>query len=503
MAEAIAVKIDDEDLWQRDPNRPDIESAESLPFYKPFMEGLRGYQGYAINKAGDLPGFAYFMEQRTGKTPTAIREVEDKFNRGLIDAVVCCVPKCVLLDWVGSAEREEGFAFWCRVPHYTAHWRPGKQPDQVMTQIGGKFLRVFVINYEAISRTKAARDFLMKIMKTHRTMLIIDESQRVKTPGSKRTKFWLENALDATFVRLLSGTPSETPMDLWSQGSLLRIPRWQKSFFGFRNRYAKTKQRYIPGRKPFTEITGYQRMDELRGILSPYSFRITRAEAWPNAKPKQYKRLAVEMAAEQRRIYNSLAAELRAEIQGQSVVAQIPITKLLRLRQVLGGFVKTEEGNIIALKDNPRLDSLLDYLEDIDCKVIIWANFTAEVEAIFAAVQERFGDAVSYYGEMSHDEKEDAKTQFQYGTARFFVGNPQAGEVGLKLSAAGVAVFYDTPVPLILRQQAEDRGVDEKSDMLIVDMECENSIDGKLIQSLKGKRDIAAGVMGDELLTWL
>jgi len=525
---------------------------------------LRHYQEEALRGSYGKWGYAYYMEQRTGKTPTAVKDVERAFLDGTISAAIVICPKCIITDWVGIAEDRSGFAGWFAAPHLAVGWKAGrKKTDPVLVEIGGEFLRVFVVNYDAIVRdTSVAWKTVDEMLRKHKCAVIFDESQRIKTPTASRTKKALKIANRAAMVRILSGTPAaESPLNYWTQGTAIGIPGWQHSFFAFRNRYAVLKKmvrkdsifyglrgklpthlreildaglearvtetpaedwvytaykgltridretvknliEYVM-KKTYTDVVEYQRIDELKALMEPYVFRITRKEAWPETPDKQYKKLYVDLGPKQKRAYEEFKQRMIMEMQGQLVTAQLAITKLLRLQQILGGFPRTEDGEVVVIPDNQRIDTLLDYLEDVDGKVIIFARFTPEVDAIVEALEGAGRHPVRFDGTTSDKDREAAKKAFQHGDATDFVANVRAGDVGLTLSAAQTTIYYNRDPSLEIRLQSEDRAVSKENKVLVVDMLAAGTVEVKTIEALRMKRDLAATITGDELLAWI
>ena len=107
---------------------------------------------------------------------------------------------------------------------------------------------------------------------------------------------------------------------------------------------------------------------------------------------------------------------------GELVTASEVMTKLLRMQQVLCGHLKTDDGDLVEIKSN-RLQAMLDTIDEMSGKVIIWSRFRYDIKAIVATLAKVHGpgSVVSYFGDTTDDERQDAITSFQHGDARFFV----------------------------------------------------------------------------------
>ena len=88
---------------------------------------------------------------------------------------------------------------------------------------------------------------------------------------------------------------------------------------------------------------------------------------------------------------------------------------------------------------------------------------------------------------------------------RFFVGNPSTGGYGLTLHAAHTVIYYSNTYDLEKRMQSEDRAhrIGQVNKVTYIDLISEGTIDEKIVQSLRGKIDIASEVMGEEIKQWV
>ena len=108
-----------------------------------------------------------------------------------------------------------------------------------------------------------------------------------------------------------------------------------------------------------------------------------------------------------------------------------------------------------------RIQELLSVIEEASDKVIIWANYRHDIDAIKLALQKEYGmNAVgTYYGDTDDDERARVVKEFQDPDSelRFFVGNPRTGGYGLTLTAADTVVYFSNSFDLEVRLQSEDR----------------------------------------------
>lgn len=134
------------------------------------------------------------------------------------------------------------------------------------------------------------------------------------------------------------------------------------------------------------------------------------------------------------------------------------ITQMPRLQQVLSGHVKTDDGELLQLPTQ-RLSALMDCIEEVSGKIIIWSRFRYDIVNIRNELANVYGSdsVVSYYGDTSDQDRQIAIDRFQDGNARFFVANPATAGYGLTLTEANTVIYYANDFNLETRIQSEDR----------------------------------------------
>ena len=152
---------------------------------------------------------------------------------------------------------------------------------------------------------------------------------------------------------------------------------------------------------------------------------------------------------------------------------------------------------------------MLDCIEEVNGKVIIWANYTHDIKAIYKALSEAYGGgcAATYFGETEGEDRQKIVTQFQDPNSelRFFIGQPRTGGYGLTLTEAKTVIYYSNNYDLEVRLQSEDRAhrIGQKSSVTYVDLIAPGTVDEKIVEALRSKIDIATQVLGEELKAWL
>ena len=170
--------------------------------------------------------------------------------------------------------------------------------------------------------------------------------------------------------------------------------------------------------------------------------------------------------------------------------------------------MKTDAGHTIDLSSK-RIDELIQILGETSGKVIIWANYIHDIEAIEKMIKKEFGDesCCTYYGATATEDRQKCINKFQdpHSKLRFFIGNTQTGGYGITLTEASTVIYYSNNYDLEKRIQSEDRAhtIGQKNKVLYIDLVTKGTVDEKIIQSLRNKVNIAKEISGEELSTWI
>ena len=190
------------------------------------------------------------------------------------------------------------------------------------------------------------------------------------------------------------------------------------------------------------------------------------------------------------------------------VTSATVITQLMRLHQITCGHFTSDDGTIQEIKNN-RISQLVDILEEVEGKAVIWAHYRYDIEKIVEAISKKYGNnaVVTYYGDTTTDERAAAikKIQDKDSPVRFIVGTPQTGGYGITLTGASTMIYYSNGYDLEKRQQSEARidRIGQTKPMTYIDIICEDTVDERIVKALRKKVNIASQVMGEELKAWI
>ena len=197
-----------------------------------------------------------------------------------------------------------------------------------------------------------------------------------------------------------------------------------------------------------------------------------------------------------------------AQLKGKMATAPHVLTQLMRLHQITCGHLKNDDDTITEIKNN-RMSELLDVLDEVEGKVIIWANYVYDIRQIVKAISKKHGEdsIVQYYGAIPADVRQKNIEMFQdpKSDSRFFVGNPQTGGYGITLTAANNVIYYSNGYDLEKRLQSEDRAhrIGQQKSVTYVDFITPKTVDEKIVKALRKKMNIATEIMGEDLREWI
>jgi len=447
------------------------------------------------------------MEMGTGKTKVLIDNMAMLYDKGKIDGTLIVAPKGVISTWYAQ---ELPAHLPKHIEHTSVLWQANinqKQKTKLDTLFElGEELHIFIMNVEALSTDKG-RKFAAKFLNSHKSMMVIDESTTIKNPKAKRTKNIIGLSKLSKYRRILTGSPvTRNPLDLFSQCEFLDPYLLNfASYYAFRNRYAEMRQVNIAGRM-INLVSGFKNLGELSELLKPFSYRVLKEDCL-DLPPKVYMKRTITLTTEQEKIYEQMRKEALATLNGKTVTTMNALTQLMRLHQITCGHFAADDGTIQEVKNN-RLNELMDVLDEVEGKAIIWAHYQYDIKKIIKEIKKVYGpgSVVDYYGLTPQDQRQDNRERFQKpnGT-RFLVGTPATGGYGITLTQAHTVIYYSNGYDLEKRLQSEDRAhrIGQKKTVTYVDLIAEDTVDNKIVKALRKKVNIASEVMGEELRDWI
>ena len=465
------------------------------------------HQLTALEKSWNRETYAYFMEMGTGKTKVLIDNLAMLYDKGKVNGALIIAPKGVVGTWYNQ---ELPTHLPDHIDNMTILWQAHitkKQQEKLNTLFEtGEKLHILVMNVEAFSTDKGMK-FAEKFLSCHNTLMAIDESTTIKNPKAKRTKNIIGLANSTKYRRIMTGSPvTKNPLDLFSQCYFLDpFHLNHESYYSFRMRYAIMKTANISGRK-IELVAGFKNLGELSDKLKPFSYRVLKEDCL-DLPDKIYMKRNIKLSNEQHKVYDQMKKEALAVLNGKKVTTVNALTQLMRLHQITCGHFTSDDGATQPLPNN-RITELMNVLEETEGKAIIWAHYQYDITEIIKEVIKVHGPGsiVDYYGLTPQDERQSNIKKFQDDPrCRFIVGTPSTGGYGITLTAANTVIYYSNGYDLEKRLQSEDRAhrIGQQKSVTYVDLICDETVDEKIVKSLRKKINIASEVLGEELKSWI
>lgn len=458
----------------------------------PVKDGIQLYkhQVRAYNMGLVLQTSAMFMDMGTGKTITMICVAGRRYLDGKVKRLLVVAPTSVCAVWPGELDKFAAF------PHRVAlllgdrakRVRELKGLCAPMPRGVVEPLRVAVINYESTWRLEK------ELIDYAPDMIICDESQRIKGHATSQSKAMHRIGKEARYRVILSGTPMQNdPRDFWSQYQFLNPTVFAQTFYAFQRRYT------IMGGPGNHMMLGTRNLDELTRKVHSIAYRVTKAECL-DLPEKMYEDRIVALPEESMRLYKQIRRESFLQLEQSEITASNVLVRLLRLQQLTGGFL-TDDAGVKKAINTAKLDALRDILEDYvqegGGKLVIFARFIAEVEAITELVERMRIGHVVISGSVATGRRGELVSRFQTDRAtQVFIGQIDATAEGITLTAADTVVYYSVNWNLAKYQQSQDRihRIGQANRCTYLHLVVPGTIDEQIMGALHRKEDLARSI---------
>ncbi|MCK9327783.1 MAG: DEAD/DEAH box helicase, partial [Bacteroidales bacterium] len=333
---------------------------------KPWQHQQNAYEKLQTNLR-EKPGFALFMDMGTGKSKVVI----DYLNNSENNMILILCPKTVAGVWPREFRKHavDNYRIF-NLSGLTKRKRESelKRIDQEKNR-GNKV--VVILNYESAYRDP----FKLWSYKQKFDLLILDESHKIKAPGGKASRYCatLTQKHSAKNI-LLTGTPlPHSPQDIYAQFRAMNPGIFGFSVTRFRNKYSHQWGQYQSQRTWFTE-------GEYTKKIHNNSYQVKASEAL-DLPEAIHEDIDIILPAKAKKMYKELEEEFIVWLDnGQEVTAANALVKLLRLQQLTGGFVHSED-KTYKIHDE-KIEAVLEIIDDISEPVVIFTKFRAELDTL-------------------------------------------------------------------------------------------------------------------------
>ena len=459
----------------RDIKNFSVEAPEGLNAnLRPYqLEGLSWMQSLRQLEVGGVLA----DDMGLGKTLQTLAHILCEKNAGRLDRPAMIVmPTSLIPNWLDEA----------------AHFTPQLK---VLALYGATRKKYFahLNDYDVILTTYALlpKD-IEHLAKLPLHLLVLDEAQYIKNPGSKATQAACE--LVARQRLCLSGTPLENHLgELWSLFHFL-LPGWLGDVKTFNRDY----------RVPIERQGSNERLQHLNARIKPFLLRRTKEQVATELPPKTEIIHWVDLNEAQRDVYEAMRLamdkKVRDEITRKGVGrSQIIILEaLLKLRQVCCDLRLVSDTPPKKGSTSGKLDSLMLMLEELFAegrRILLFSQFTSMLGLIEAELKKRKVPYAILTGQ-TRDRRTPVR-DFQSGKLQIFLISLKAGGVGLNLTEADTVIHYDPWWNPAAENQATDRAyrIGQEKPVFVYKMIARGTVEEKIQHLQQEKSDLAAGVL--------
>lgn len=406
---------------------------------------LYEHQKRALIETEGFSRCAYYISMGGGKTFIGS---EKMMQLGADTNLVIC-QKSKVQDWVDHFKRYYGD----EVYDLTA-----KKDYEAFLRSIGKYSIIGVINYDLLWRRK-------DLMKLQDYTLMLDESSLIQNHGTKRTRFILR--MKPANVILLSGTPTSGRYErLWTQMHLLGWPISRKLYEQTYVIWDYIENHQTGYRIPV--VKGYKNVPRLKEKMRKYGcIFMTTDEFGIDLPDQQDIMIRIPASADYKKFMRSWVIT----VDGKEMAGDTTLTARLYARMLCGQY------------NNEKLAAVADLIKSTEDRLIIFYNFTAEMEALKAILGDKPVSVVngSTKDLKAYESASDSVTLVQY----------QAGAYGLNLQKCRRIIYFTLPESSELYEQSRKRihriGQNQKCFYYLPI--CTGSIEEKILKTLKMRRD--------------
>ncbi len=315
--------------------------------------------------------------------------------------------------------------------------------------------------------------------------IILDESQAIKNPSSKRYK--AARLLQGRQRLVMTGTPVENnTFDLYAQLSFA-LP----GLFGSAQRF---KEEFST---PIDKFKETKRAVELQKKIHPFVLRRTKTQVAKELPEKTEIVLHCEMGKEQQRVYDAFKKEFQIYLSKQESNSLNKNTLhvlqgLMKLRQICNSPALLSDDEYYG-NESAKLTVLMEQIGALkdNHKILVFSQFVGMLDLVKEALE---GQSIEYaYLTGKTRNREEQVNNFQNDdNIRVFLISLKAGGTGLNLTKAEYVFLIDPWWNPAVENQAIDRAhrIGQENKVVAVRLITPNTIEEKIMELQSRKKQL-------------
>lgn len=434
---------------------------------------LRDYQKEGLNWLNFLDEFGFggclADDMGLGKTIQVIAYLMQQIEKGNTAPNLIVLPKSLLFNW---KEELKKFA-----PHLTYFEWYGANRN-VKTSFG-KYNIILTTYGTVLSDIEVLR-------KETFNCIVLDESQAIKNPTSKRYKS--VRLLNGRQRLVLTGTPIENnTFDLYAQLSFA-----MPGIFGSAKQFADLYS------TPIDRFQDTARAKELQRKIHPFVLRRTKKQVAKELPEKTEMVLYCEMGTEQKRIYETYKKEFQQFLKDKSNEelnreSMHILQGMIKLRQICNSPATLSDEEYYG-SESAKIDELVNQIEEKkgEHKMLVFSQFVTMLDLIKERLDQA-GIKTAYLTGKTND-RQGQVDQFQNDDeTRVFLISLKAGGTGLNLTRADYVFLVDPWWNPAVENQAIDRAyrIGQDKHVVAVRLITPDTIEEKIRELQARKKELA------------
>lgn len=363
-----------------------------------------------------------FNDPGTAKTISALWAADYLMQRKEVRRILVVCPLSIMQSaWMGDIASS--------VIHRSAVIAHHAQASRRIEMIQGDY-EIVIINYDGLNLVAD------EINADGRFDLVIcDEANAYSNAQTRRWKSLAKIIKPHTFLWMMTGTPAaQSPLHAYGLAKLVNPTAVPNFFTAWRDKVMMklTLFKWVP--KPGSR-------DLVYNVLQP-AIRFTKEECL-DLPPVLKQTREVDMTPQQWKYYKLIKDQMLAVAAGEVISAVNKAAVVSKLLQISCGAALTENKDVIEFDATPRLNVLLEILEETHRKVIIFALFRASIDMISTFLHKHGIASEEIHGGVTATKRGDIIQRFQNAQdPRVLVMQPQATAHGITLTAADTVIFF-------------------------------------------------------------
>jgi superfamily II DNA or RNA helicase len=385
--------------------------------HKPFAHQVETASFLTLN-----PKAFVFNDPGTGKTLSALWAADYLMKLKKVRRCLILCPLSIMHDaWMNGISNS--------IIHRSAIVAHHAQASRRIEMVQGDYEFV-IVNYDGLNliADEVAKDGRFDLV-------IVDEANAYKNSSTKRWKSLNKIVRPDSLLWMMTGTPSaQSPVDAYGLAKLVNPSGVPKFATAWRDKVMKklTQFKWVPKSGA---------AEAVYAALQP-AIRFTKEEC-TDLPPVLTETREVPLTPQQVKYYKLLKERMVMQASGETITAVNAAAGVSKLLQISAGAAYTDAQEVVEFDCAPRLNVLLEVLEETNRKVIVFAPFRHSIETIHTYLINHNVAAEVIHGDVSVNKRTDIFKRFQTEpNPRVLVVQPQSASHGVTLTAADTVVFY-------------------------------------------------------------